>query len=364
MTLDGTDRKLFYRIWAIPCIFSIVLAYFFYPETYFIRPAQGFDGRVLAQSATEKTQIYESWEECPGGKELPDQPDTSRWWFRRYEYRIFTTTRAGWRGMLACYPQIALCTINPLIFWVALLQAIMLCSMLSISETYVPTLASAPYNLSPTSLALTSLAPALGSLLAWPVSGHLLSSTTKRLAMNNKGVREAEHYLPAFILPVILATLSNVLYGFAVERTWHHAIIISAFGLNTFAFSSIGIAGTLWVTEAFPRWAGPSIVVVYGLAYIASACMTYAIVPWIRSQGIEGMQLELAISILAVGCIGVPLAFFGKRVRQRINGKWAENEAGALRPQTSDDEKAKRETAEGMRRNGDVETNILGEYGR
>ncbi|PVH67898.1 major facilitator superfamily transporter [Cadophora sp. DSE1049] len=335
MSNGGTNYKRFYQIWVFPCFISIALAILFCPETYFVRPAQSYDGRILAQSATEKTEFYESWEVCPGGKELPDHPEIQRWWFMRYQYKLFVTTRAGWRGMLACYPQIALCVINPLIFWVAVLQAIMLCSYISIGETIVVTLLSEPYNLSPTTVARGCFAMVPASLLTWPICSCVLSIAAKKLALRNKGIREAEYYLPAFIIPVLAAVLSNILYGLAVQRVWHHAVIIFALALNVFAFYAIAIVGTVWVTEAFPRWAAPGIVVVYGISYTTSSCMSYVVMPWIRSQGIQGMQLELALAIFVVGCIGVPFAFFGKGVRQRINGRWAVSEAGALRPQAS-----------------------------
>jgi len=332
----GTNYKLFYQIWLIPCLISIVLAILFVPETYFIRPAQSYDGRILAQSATEKTEFYESWEACPGGKELPDEPEVHKWWLMRSQYRLFVTTRAGWRGMWACYPQIALCVVNPLIFWVAVLQAVMLCSYISIGETIVGTLTSEPYNLSPITGARGCFAVVPASLLTWPVCNYVLSKASKKLALRNKGVREAEYYLPAFIIPVLAAVLSNVLYGIAVDRVWNYVIIVGALLLNVFAFYSIAIVGTVWVTEAFPRWAAPGIVVVYGISYMTSSCMSYVVMPWIRLQGIQAMQLELALAVFVVGCVGIPFVFIGKRVRQRINGRWAVSEAGALRPQASE----------------------------
>ncbi|KAL2062178.1 hypothetical protein VTL71DRAFT_6444 [Oculimacula yallundae] len=338
MSRGGTDYKLFYQILVFPCFVSIALALFFFPETYFIRPAQSYNGRIIAQSATEKIEFHDSWEAFPGGKDLPDPPDhpeIERWWFMRCQYRLLVTTRAGWKGMFVCYPQVALCVINPLIFWVALLEAIMLCSYLSIGETVVATVVSEPYNLSPTYVARGSFGGVPASLLTWPICSYALSMATKRLAMRNNGIREAEYYLPAFIIPVLAAVLSNILYGFAVQRAWHYAVILIALALNIFAFYAINIVGTVWVTEAFPRWAAPAIVVVYGVSFCTSSGMSYVILPWIRSQGILGMQLQIALATFLVGAIGVPLAFFGKGVRQRINGRWAASEAGALRPQAN-----------------------------
>jgi hypothetical protein len=221
---------------------------------------------VLYQSATEKTQIYDSWNDVPGGdgKELPDLPQTSRWLFRRPEYAIWGKTKGGWRAMGRCYIQVALCAANPLIFWVALLEALVFGGMLAIGATYAITLEAPPYNLTPQTTALVNLAGAFGSFLAWPASGWLIARIMKTLAMRNQGVREAEHYLPAFILPVVFSALSLFVYGATVYNEWNAGLVYLSYALNCFGFSALSTANTLWVTEAFPRWAAPAIVVVNG----------------------------------------------------------------------------------------------------
>jgi hypothetical protein len=332
MSGNGLNRKLFYLVWVIPCAFSILLAIIFYPETYFIRPAIAFDGRVLVQSSTEKANIYNRWEEVPGGKHLPEIPKPPHWLFGRQEYRIFTKTKGGWNAMLRCYGQILLCSINPLIFWVALLEALVFGGMLTIGATYALTLSAPPYNLPPTTVALVNLAAAFGSALAWPASGWLIAHVTKRLAMYNKGVREAEHYLPAFILPVIFSAFSLFLYGVTAHISLPAPLVYVSYMLNSFAFSALATANTLWVTEAFPRWAAPAIVVTNGLSYVASFGTSFVIFPWMRSQGILWMEVELGIAVLATGCVGLVWAFWGRRLRGEIEGRWATGEEGALRP--------------------------------
>jgi hypothetical protein len=42
---------------------------------------------------------------------------------------------------------------------------------------------------------------------------------------------------------------------------------------------------------------------------------------------------EMGASVLAVGCVAVPVAFWGKRWTQRIHSKYGMDESGALRPQ-------------------------------
>jgi hypothetical protein len=330
MTKSNTSWRTFYLIWAIPSAVSLALVFFFYPETYFIRPAVAFDGRILVQSSTEKVQIYQDWEEVPGGKALPDIPHRLLW---IRDLRFWGTTRGGWKAMWQCYPQVLGCLVNPLIFWVALLNAIVFGSMLSIGETYAFVLSGAPYSLDVHIIALVNLAGGIGCFIAWPMAGVMIECVSCRLAMINGGVREAEHYLPAFILPILAGTASMILYGLAAERKWHFMFIYVAFGLNNFTFVSLATANTLWVTDAFPRWAAPALVVLGGVSYIASFSISFAIQPWVAAQGIAGVNIEIGIMIAVVGFVLIPVTFWGKRLRQHIHARWGTSEMGALRPQ-------------------------------
>ncbi|CZR66403.1 uncharacterized protein PAC_16304 [Phialocephala subalpina] len=297
MTNAGTNWRAFYLVWIIPCSISIVLAFFFYPETYFIRPAMAFDGRIVLQSATDKIQIYESWEEVPGGKELPDLPGQDIWGYTSGELRVWGKDTRG-LGF----------------------------------HTYASVLTAPPYSLSIHTTALVTTAGSIGSLLAWPASGMLISWISQRLSRSNGGVREAEHYLPAFILPVLASVVSVVLYGITVDRKWPAIWIYVSYTLSGFSFVGLSTANTLWITEAFPRWAAPAVVVLMGLSYMASFGLSFSIMPWLRSQGYAGTNIQIGLMILVVGCIGVPISFWGKRLRQYIHGSWAFHEEGALRP--------------------------------
>jgi hypothetical protein len=325
-----TNWRSMYLYWAIPGGISVLLAVFFFPETYFLRPAVAFDGRVFAQTASEKIHIYEGWEEVPGGKALPDKPETSTVGSR---LKVWGKTSGGWKAMWACYPQILLCFCNPLIFWIALLNAVVLGGVMSISETFVTLLSSEPYALPSQVIGLVHISAALGSVLAWPASGIMVTSISRRLAMRNSGVRDAEHYLPAFALPILSAVISAVLYGLTAQYKWHWIWIFVVAAFNSFGFGGLATANTLWVTEAFPRWAAPALVVVGGGSYVVSFGTSYLIIPWVKSQGYLKTNIEIGIIILVIGGIAVPVSFWGKSLRQFIHGKWGMSAAGALRPQ-------------------------------
>ena len=110
-TIEAPWRR-FYWVWIGPICLSCVLAFFLFPETYFLRPAVAFDGRIVLQSATEKLEIYDDWESAAAEKELPDQPNT-RWGLWLMGLRLWDRTYCSWGAMGHCYLQILMCSVNP-----------------------------------------------------------------------------------------------------------------------------------------------------------------------------------------------------------------------------------------------------------
>ncbi|KUJ06922.1 major facilitator superfamily transporter [Mollisia scopiformis] len=322
----GTWRS-FYWIWLGPCALTIFLALFWSPETYFERPAMAFDGHILSQAENGRVKVYSKWEDVPGGKPMPDTPHT--WKTSNIIKNIIfwnRTKMGGWPAMKAFPRQLIICLFNPLIFWVLILNAFIFGSMVVTLATYVEVLMAPPYNFSFNAIGLVKFSPAIGALVAFPVSGFLTSWMVQRLARGNKGVREPEHYLPSFIVPVLTSSSSLCLFGVAMDRHWSSIWILVLVGVNYFSAISIFTANTLWVTEAFPRWAAPAIVVVGAGGYAVSFGLSTGIFGWIQSQGLSATYIELGMVTFAVGLVGLPINFWGKQCRQYIYKRWGDND--------------------------------------
>ncbi|KIM97159.1 hypothetical protein OIDMADRAFT_130283 [Oidiodendron maius Zn] len=328
--------RMFYKISVIPSATAVLLAFVFFPETYFQRPAVAFDGHVLVQSATEKVNVYDGWEDVPGGKPLPERPERSRFVAILKMLKPWGWQRGGWKAMGACYIQIAYCILNPLVLWATILNAATFGGMVCVSATYANVLEAQPYSLDIHTIALINFGAAAGAFLAWPASGLMISRICRRLTVRNGGVRDAEQYLSAFVLPVLAGTVSLGLYGLAVERYWNWKWIILFWGINEFSCVTLFTATTLWVTEAFPRWAAAALVVVGCGSYVTSFGLSFLTLPWIKSQGFARAYIEMGVIVLAVGCLGIPIAFLGKNFRLRVNCRWAMSEGGSLRPQAGE----------------------------
>ncbi|KAK0113011.1 hypothetical protein ONS95_014721 [Cadophora gregata] len=239
--LDSTFHtwRGFYHVLFLLALFSSVVAFFLCPETYFHRPPLAFDGRVLVQSTAERVTIYENWRGVGMDKELPELPLTCA--ERKVnELKVWGLDIPNrWSRMGAIYPQILLLLLNPLVFWVMILNALATTGILAFDLGYGVLLLSPPYSLSIDQVALIKLAGGLGSLATFPITGLLNRKITRRLATRNGGRQSVEHYLPSFILPVITGFLAQFLYGLAAQRHLHYGWIFTAYGMMYFSFISL-----------------------------------------------------------------------------------------------------------------------------
>lgn len=336
MSSHGDNWRQFYHYWSIPMAISLVLVFLLYPETYFKRPTVAFDGLILLQSATEKLTVYKETEtDSEIYRDLPELPSRSQ---RKglngllERMGLCRSAFASWSATWRCYYQMAFCAVNPLIFWVFIASSVNFAGMLFIGATYAQILRSPPYSMPSVLIINVNICSGVGALFAFPLGGVLAGRALDGLARRNRGVREAEHYLICYILPVITGALSTFIYGFAVHRKLHFGFYYLAYGLNGFSYTTLSISNTMWVTEAFPRWAAPAISVLGGGCYILSFAMSFALTSWIAAHGYKLVGIELAVLQVVGGLVAVPIAFWGKSARQAIHGKWSNERAGALRP--------------------------------
>jgi hypothetical protein len=126
--------------------------------------------------------------------------------------------------------------------------------------------------------------------------------------------------------------MSSLIYGMAVEYSFRLGAYYMAYGLNGFSWVTLAIVTTIWVTEAFPRWAAPALAAMSGGGFLISFCLSFATGPWIEAHGFKLVGIELAVLQIVTGLVAVPIAFWGKSARQAMHGRWANDRGGALRP--------------------------------
>ncbi|KAF4502496.1 mfs general substrate transporter [Fusarium agapanthi] len=307
---------------------------FFVPETYFLRPPVALDGRVLVQSSSEKVEVYGGWDEIElirNDKPLPDLPSSWSIWSH---LKVSRAPGTKWESMLTTYGQMFLCILNPLTFWVSLLTGIILSGVIFLNLTQPSALIEMFGDEQIRCInALLGVAGIVGSLLAFPLTGPFASWFTRYYTFRKGGIRHAEVYLALFSIPVITGLISVLLNGFALVNKWPSAWIYITSAISIMSYLTGNVAFTLWITEAFPRWAAAALAVQLFTGNMIGFGIGTAIAPWVRDGHILQPTILIFVLMLVMGTMAVPAAFWGKTVRQYIQGRWSDSERTALRPQ-------------------------------
>lgn len=340
ITSLATEWRSVYQVWFAVSVVSLVFLVSFVPETFYIRPPVAFDGRVLVQSGTEKVHIYDEWDGVPEDQQeaasLSDRATRrarQQPWIERFKVARARGTR--WSSMRTTFAQMPFCFVNPLIFWVSLLNACLLGAIIFLNLLQPAALLANPLaSLDPQSINLNlGISGAVGALLALPFSGPLTAWLTRHLSLRTGGVRHAEVYLPGFAIPTLAACLSVGLACAAVDQSWSPGWQYAASALSMMSYNTGNVAVVLWMTEAFPRWASAALAVVLFSGNMVAFVIGLTLSPWIVGQSIVPQGAVLVGLVAGVGLIALPVAFWGKSVRQYINCRWCNSESGALRPQ-------------------------------
>jgi hypothetical protein len=313
---------------------ALILVILFVPETYFLRPPVALDGRVLVQSASEKIQVYSGWDEVEGirnEKPLPDIPASWSFWSH---LKVARAPGTNWSSMVATYGQMLLCILNPLTFWVSLLTGVVLSGVIFLNLTQPMGLVRAlGAKQVDTINIMLGVSGVVGSLLAFPATGPLASWFTRYHTLRNGGIRHAEVYLAIFSIPVITGLLSVILNGLAIIHGWSESWIYVTSAISIISYLTGNVAFNLWITEAFPRWAAAALAVQLFVGNMFGFGIGTAVTPWVQDNHILEPTILIASLLLVMGAMAVPAAFWGKNVRQYIQGRWSDSERTALRPQ-------------------------------
>ncbi|KAI1875134.1 uncharacterized protein JN550_002563 [Neoarthrinium moseri] len=332
ITSLSTDWRHVYQLWSGVSVLSLALLLAFVPETFYIRPPVAFDGRVLVQNGFERAQMYDDWDLLQNSQNTKPLPDPPQRWSVTDQLKVSKARGAEWRSMLATFAQMPFCLINPLIFWVALLNACLLGAVIYLNLLQ-PSILNHRSDDVETNSVFLSISGAVGALLALPFSGPLTAWFTRFLSLRSGGTRHAEVYLPGFAIPTITGCLAVGLACAAVERDWSSAWQYVASTLSMLSYNTGNVATVLWMTEAFPRWASAALSVLLFTGNLVAFIIGFKLSPWLPDDQIVPQSM-VVIGLLAImGIIAVPVAFWGKSVRQYIQCRWTLSEKGVIHSQ-------------------------------
>jgi hypothetical protein len=331
-----------YQIWVVPCVASLILTVFLVPESFFVRPPIAFDGRFLVQDASEHTRIYDTPDAIGPSSFLEDDspPESTGLWNKFVDLiKIQRAPGTSWRAAGSTCAQMILCLCNPLVVWVSLFGGVILAVALFQNETQYKYIV---FNLLTTENIVVQLhrvesyfaiAGVVSGLLCIPVAGPMITWFVSFCTRRSGGTRHAEVYLIGFVVPIVTATIAIGLMSASITNDWPITMQYIIYGITNMSYILIFSASILWLTEAFPLWAAASIAVELLVVVLLGSFLSAKLGFWAATGNITGPSILQALLVLVLGAVIVPVAFWGKNVRQFIHGRWSLSQKAALRPQ-------------------------------
>lgn len=338
-----------YQMWVVPCFFSFLLLVALVPETFFVRPPVAFDGRLLVQSSSERTKIYDSKDDikddikgdidslAPSDENTPDASDV----FGRLIGRLSIRRAQGtsWKAAGSICVQMVLCLGNPLLIWSSLLGGVVLAVAIFQNKTQFQYIIYHLLTAEPLQAQLRrsdihfAISGIVSALLSIPLSAPLITWFVRFCARRSGGKRHAEVYLIGYVVPIVASAVSIGLYAASITNRWPIGVQYLIYGITNISYVLVISAGIVWLTEAFPIWVAASVAIQLFWVILIGSFLGARLAAWAATGNVVGPSILQVMLVLVLGAVIVPIAFWGKNVRQYIHGKWSLSQKGALRPQ-------------------------------
>lgn len=195
---------------------------------------------------------------------------------------------------------------------------------IAIGTTYGNIVTAPPYNWSDSSASYVNAGQIVVAFVALPLLGNGSDFIIKWRARRNGGVHEPENRLLLLWIPLIMGVIASVLYGQAGQHPdrYHWFVIVFANAAYYFAFVGANIAAITYLLDSYPARAGPVLVVITAFRGFVSFGVSYGVAKFINGAGYDGSFGTYGGLTALFGMLGIPIFFFGKRIR-KFTGRWA-----------------------------------------
>lgn len=302
---------------------TFVLAIFWVPESRYDRSLTAY-GQFSAEEGGEGTGSRAT---APLPVRLSEKPalDTTKYAPRTMwsDMRIFVSKpdwMEGVYGFINTFQVMAF----PNVLWAFCLNGLTIGVNIAIATTYGNIVHAAPYNWPDSSVSYVNAGQIVVAFVALPLLGNGSDFVIKWRAKRNGGVHEPENRLLLLWIPLLVGVLASTLYGQAAQNPgkYHWFIFVWTNAAYYFAFVGSNIAAITYLLDAYPARAGPILVVITAFRGFVSFGTSYGVAKFIETSGYDGSFGTYAGLTALFGLLGIPIFFYGKRIR-KFTGRWA-----------------------------------------
>ncbi|GKZ20275.1 hypothetical protein AbraIFM66951_001392 [Aspergillus brasiliensis] len=203
----------------------------------------------------------------------------------------------------------------PAVTYTALTYGSTLCwfaVMTSLQATYM---LLPPYNFTSVGIGLMNVAPFIGSLLGFPISGYLSDKSILWLSKRNNGIYEPEMRLWLSLPVIVLGPGSILMFGLGLAYGAHWAVLAVGYGIFGFVIACSGGISLSYLMDCYQDIVGDTLVGVVFMRNVFSVIVLFTLTPWVNGMGMQNLHVLLAVLALFIYSIPIPLLIWGKRAR-------------------------------------------------
>ncbi|KAK8176246.1 major facilitator superfamily domain-containing protein [Phyllosticta citribraziliensis] len=310
---------------AIAVGINFLLVVFFVPETSYDRDgpdtlsaSSSTDKEIakediLASTMSRKTAIRASQPPM----NLPDQIPKNTY---GQSIKLFSCPRPQ-ASLLHLFARPFPLSAYPAVIYAFLAYAVSLALTVAINILSSYVLSAPPYSFSPALIGLVNVPGLLGNLVGAFVGGWCVDRYSAWRTKRAGGVFRPETRLPLLVVPALLVPVGCLLWGYGVERSWHWVALFWGYGLISVGLTAATAPTMVYVSECYFPVQMDALLLVNGFKNIVAFGFLYGVVPWVENVGYIdcfGTQAGIYVALLL---LGVPLYFYGERIRH-ATAKW------------------------------------------
>ncbi|KAK3940046.1 MFS general substrate transporter [Diplogelasinospora grovesii] len=313
------DWRVIYEVAAALVGFVLLLAFFSFPETAFIRDTpQSSDDEYAAPPdpvAGEKADEVANSTDVERASRRPVPKKESY----LESLKIFHRTLTDESFLKLVLRPLGLICLPP-VLWAALVESVTIGFLVAVTSN-VDVAFEAAYGFQSWQVALCFVAALIGSIIGIPAGGHLGDKVADWFTKRNGGIRDPEMRLPAMIPCLITTPLALILYGVGIEHSLHWICPTIGLGLLNFSIVQGTNICLVYVIDAYRPVAGEITMAVMGFKSLFGFLLSFYTNTWVAESGYQNAYGVMAAIAAIVILMWVPLYVWGKKIRH-VTWQW------------------------------------------
>ncbi|KAM3423309.1 hypothetical protein BST61_g748 [Cercospora zeina] len=313
---------------------GIILFYFTFEESRFIR--EGEEAAIVDLPQQTKAAELSIGSTSPstaatvqGDKKIRDldlerdigtQPiageifETDSWKFQWRPWQIFP---GEWREVLLEFYRPLITTVFPAVFWCGINYGTCVSWLSVLGTTVAEVFSVPPYNFKSNAIGLVFIAPLIGGLAGAVFAGPINNKFTLWLSNRNKGWREPEFCLWAFVPGSLVMASGLILYGVTSAHGMHWIVPVLGAGFVGFGLSTGGTLAIAYIIDCYERLDTHVMTTVILIRNIVGFGITWGIQPWIDGMGQQNCFIMVGVlAFLIMGPVALAFIWWGKQSRK------------------------------------------------